>query len=616
MIGTGWTPQKVEESGKFQWVRSDTQDFPEMMLNTDMCLAFLVGPRNAEHDTVAADNGNCCLWTSHEATAFFTSDAGDQLDCECQGRSKSEGCTERNCCKLAGQGCAGHDIFGNGRREDRKSKSSSAASMDAVLKYALDTNAWLDDLLVAWKKVTENGQSDLCTDTPVPESDFPAELLTCQSGQPALKTTCKDADAMKTLSRTLRDEVIGHYNHLDDQCDEQACPKGDLAGCLVRLAGHDLMDFDPIKGSGGSDGCIDFADPDNNGLKGCLLHEIKERDSSDVSLESMWQNWCTEISVADFFVIAAEALIEASLPEAQRAKMRAAFEQQFRFGRETKTTCSPGALPNPEEACDAVEANFITNLGLNWTTSTALMGVHTIGRALPENSGFDGFWVSGEGGRTFDNQYFKNMIGTGWMPQKVEDSGKFQWVRSDTEDFPEMMLNTDMCLAFLVGPRNAEHDTVAADNGNCCLWTSHEATAFFTSDAGDQLDCECQGRSKSEGCTERNCCRFAGRGCSGHDIFGNGRREDRKSKSSSAASMDAVLKYSLDTSAWLDDLLVAWRKVTENGQSDLCTAEPPTTPTPAPTRPPPTQAPTPPPTPAPTRPPPTPAPTPPPTTAT
>ena len=60
----------------------------------------------------------------------------------------------------------------------------------------------------------------------------------------------------------------------------------------------------------------------------------------NVTLESMWQDWCTEVSVADFFVIAAEALIEATLPPTQRAPFGSAFEKQFRFGRASKSNCT------------------------------------------------------------------------------------------------------------------------------------------------------------------------------------------------------------------------------------------------------------------------------------
>ena len=46
-------------------------------------------------------------------------------------------------------------------------------------------------------------------------------------------------------------------------------------------------------------------------MQGCLLHAVQETDSVNVTLDSMWQGSCTEVSATDFVVIAAEALIEA-----------------------------------------------------------------------------------------------------------------------------------------------------------------------------------------------------------------------------------------------------------------------------------------------------------------
>jgi hypothetical protein len=45
-----------------------------------------------------------------------------------------------------------------------------------------------------------------------------------------------------------------------------------LAACIIRLSGHDLMDFRNYSGvvTGGSDGCVNFNDPDNAGLAECL----------------------------------------------------------------------------------------------------------------------------------------------------------------------------------------------------------------------------------------------------------------------------------------------------------------------------------------------------------
>ena len=80
---------------------------------------------------------------------------------------------------------------------------------------------------------------------------------------------------------------------------------------MLRLAGHDLMDFrrntnkkgkimPKADGTGGSDGCVDFSDPDNTGLPSCLAW---------TGIESVYDKWCGTISLADFLVLAGEAVV-------------------------------------------------------------------------------------------------------------------------------------------------------------------------------------------------------------------------------------------------------------------------------------------------------------------
>ena len=38
-----------------------------------------------------------------------------------------------------------------------------------------------------------------------------------------------------------------------------------------------------------------LSDPDALGLQGCLLDGIHDADSMNVTLESMWQDWCTVV---------------------------------------------------------------------------------------------------------------------------------------------------------------------------------------------------------------------------------------------------------------------------------------------------------------------------------
>ena len=52
------------------------------------------------------------------------------------------------------------------------------------------------------------------------------------------------------------------------------------------------------------------------------------------------------------------------------------------------------------------------------------MGVHTIGRAKKENSGYEGAWTNTPG--TFDNNYYKSQLVNGWKPVNV-GPGKNQW---------------------------------------------------------------------------------------------------------------------------------------------------------------------------------------------
>jgi len=328
------------------------------------------------------------------------------------------------------------------------------------------------------------------------------------------------------------------------------------------------MDFNRNLNSGGADGCIDFTDPDNAGLKGCMLSTVTERDSSNVSLEGMYQQFCKEVSVADFFVITAEALMTATAPPGSLRNMwRSSFVNNFRFGRTTALTCNPEPLPNPADGCDAVGDVFIDRMGLDGTEAAALMGVHTLGRALTENSGYDGFWVSQDHARTFNTEYFTRIIAVGWRTA-IAPSGKAQWIRADvapgTPLSGEMMLNTDMCLAYqsgLTAPFTRAEDK---NHTNCCLWMK------FDSSDMQGVECGCQGQDISIGCTELNCCIRSIGGCRGNNPFRRFVRNDAWRHSTS--TLNAVVKYAKKTSGnvdWNKDFMRAWGQTTVQGH-DMC----------------------------------------------
>lgn len=294
--------------------------------------------------------------------------------------------------------------------------------------------------------------------------------------------------------------------------------KTKYAACLLRLEGHDLMDFRRGKnkhgrirpgsaGSGGSDGCVNFDDPDNAGLPSCLAW---------TGLESIYDKWCDRISLADFMVLAGEAVV-ASIAVDYDAEdqfkdqtLLARFRDQYQYGRKTKEQCpeNHGLMPNPENGCDdlnSIFVNHIYNTGVGkkhrWSLTAALSGAHTIGSAKPENSGYDGMWGDPMNQAIFNNDYFRNVMVHGWGPERAVggNEGKNQWLlidkSPDQEKARQMMLNTDMCLFYQDNRLHAEcmdeehggkirnrkyckkfekkGTYLNAKKSTCCAWTQH-----------------------------------------------------------------------------------------------------------------------------------------------
>jgi len=92
------------------------------------------------------------------------------------------------------------------------------------------------------------------------------------------------------------------------------------------------LKVDRIPSSGGSDGCVNFRDPDNSGLAACI---------TATRIEQAYQQHCDVVSLADFIVIAAEAVMgrtATSYNANDRYKegtLARDFRDQFKAGRET-----------------------------------------------------------------------------------------------------------------------------------------------------------------------------------------------------------------------------------------------------------------------------------------
>lgn len=72
-----------------------------------------------------------------------------------------------------------------------------------------------------------------------------------------------------------------------------------------------------VSASGGSDGCINFNDPDNKGVPQCLT-KFKVGD--------VYQSFKKDVSLADFFVIMGEAI-------AARAATKFSYDQKWQPGQ-------------------------------------------------------------------------------------------------------------------------------------------------------------------------------------------------------------------------------------------------------------------------------------------
>lgn len=168
---------------------------------------------------------------------------------------------------------------------------------------------------------------------------------------------------------------------------------------------------------GGSDGCINFADADNTGLSSCI---------TEFNVNTDYQNHCTTISLADYIVIQAEAVMGIAATGYSESNKYASggllqrFRDTFKFGRTTETNCSwnTGLMPNPVLGCLGLGEIFLKHIYSGqsnpWALTAAISGAHTLGSATIANSGFDGFWSDSGAQGQFNNDYYKSMIAKGW----------------------------------------------------------------------------------------------------------------------------------------------------------------------------------------------------------
>jgi hypothetical protein len=204
----------------------------------------------------------------------------------------------------------------------------------------------------------DNESSLLNNPHPIVKSSaaYPKDIFTCTANAGTtgigIPTTTNDFDQDKYSE--IFDDVVALYDTVDDTATANNNPRAKFAGCIVRTGGHDFMDFRiAVDGttSGGADGCIDFADADNTGLADCL-------EASGIA--DVYQNHCTTVSLADFIVIAGEAVAARTSgawnvdDRWKKGTAANAVRNNFKAGRTSAETCDQSAaslMPNPENGC-------------------------------------------------------------------------------------------------------------------------------------------------------------------------------------------------------------------------------------------------------------------------
>nr|WGU11333.1 L-ascorbate peroxidase 1 [Crinum x powellii] len=186
-----------------------------------------------------------------------------------------------------------------------------------------------------------------------------------------------DAEYLKEIEKARRDlrALISSKN---------------CAPIMLRLAWHDAGTYDVNTKTGGPNGSIRFEEEythgSNAGLKIAidLLEPIKAKHP--------------RITYADLYQLAGVVAVE----------ITGGPTIDFVPGRRDSSVCpKEGRLPDAKGGPDHLRAVFY-RMGLSDKDIVALSGGHTLGKAHPERSGFEGAWTKEP--LKFDNSYFIELL--------------------------------------------------------------------------------------------------------------------------------------------------------------------------------------------------------------
>ncbi|KAF0892835.1 hypothetical protein E2562_018628 [Oryza meyeriana var. granulata] len=186
-----------------------------------------------------------------------------------------------------------------------------------------------------------------------------------------------DAEYMAEVERARRD--------LRALITSKSC-----APIMLRLAWHDAGTYDKATKTGGPNGSIrfpqEYSHAANAGIKIAidLLVPIKQKHP--------------KITYADLYQLAGVVAVEVT----------GGPTIDFVPGRKDSSDCpEEGRLPDAKQGAAHLREVFY-RMGLSDKDIVALSGGHTLGKARPERSGFDGAWTKDP--LKFDNSYFIELL--------------------------------------------------------------------------------------------------------------------------------------------------------------------------------------------------------------
>jgi len=259
--------------------------------------------------------------------------------------------------------------------------------------------------------------------------------------------------SVHSLTKAQYDAIVADVRKFLEPPASDYVNQADFFGGTVRLPFHDAGSYDIADGSGKPSGCVNPADPGNGGLPEVIN-----------GIEPVYQMHKDELSRADYWVIVAHVSIQdAGGPVIPMS-----------WGRIDCNGNYPpmGRLPNAEKNWTEVYNVFVKRMGLTIQDITALLGAHTLGRPMPENSGYAFYWTNVA--NRFSNQFYKDLLYGSWKRYTNNYAFHGQTHQWNTEPLPDgmdpnMMLNTDMSLVYY---------NIGSEGDGVCNTTSNNGCTF------------------------------------------------------------------------------------------------------------------------------------------